>query len=46
MKAIEQTLSAPGEGDDIMELTRDYLEMKRDLDARTEEWESLYVNFS
>ena len=45
MKAIEQTLSAPGEGDDIMELTRDYLEMKRDLDARTEEWESLYVNF-
>ena len=46
MKSIEQVLSAPSEGDDIMELTREYLENKRDLDARTEEWESLYVNFS
>ena len=38
MKAIEAVLSAPGEGDDIMELTREYLELKRDSDAWTEEW--------
>ena len=38
MKKIEDILSAPGPGDDIMELTREYLEAKRDLDAKTEEW--------
>ena len=38
MKQIEAVLSAPGPGDDIMELTREYLERKRSLDARTEEW--------
>ena len=38
MKAIEGILSAPSEKDDIMELTREYLELKRDLDARTDEW--------
>jgi len=43
MGEIEKVLSAPKEGDDIMELTRDYLEAKRDLDAWTQEWESLYV---
>lgn len=41
MKSIEFVLSAPGEGDDIMELTREYLELKRDLDAKTQEWERL-----
>ena len=41
MKDIESVLSAPGEGDDIMELTRSYLEYKRDLDAKTEEWSEL-----
>ena len=41
MKDIEAVLSAPGEGDDIMELTRSYLEYKRDLDAKTEEWGEL-----
>ncbi len=41
MKEIESVLAAPKEGDDIMELTREYLELKRDLDARTEEWGAL-----
>ena len=41
MKKIEAVLSAPGEGDDIMELTREYLELKRDLDTKTQEWERL-----
>ena len=41
MGAIEAILSAPGEKDDIMELTREYLECKRDLDAKTDEWGSL-----
>ena len=41
MKEIESVLAAPTEQDDIMELTRAYLECKRDLDAKTEEWGSL-----
>lgn len=41
MKAIEIILAKPGEGDDIMELTREYLELKRDVDAYMEEWISL-----
>ena len=41
MKEIEKVLSNPGERDDIMELTRAYLEEKRSLDNKTEEWESL-----
>jgi len=41
MKEIEGVLSSPKEGDDIYELTRSYLECKRDLDAKTEEWGSL-----
>ena len=41
MGEIERVLSAPGEQDDIMELTREYLECKRDLDAKTDEWGSL-----
>lgn len=35
---IEQKLSNPGENDDIMELTRIYLDNKISLDAKTEEW--------
>jgi ATP-binding cassette subfamily F protein 3 len=41
MKQIEGVLSSPGEGDDVMELTREYLECKRDLDAKTDEWGEL-----
>ena len=41
MGAIEKLLSAPGPGDDVMELTREYLELKRALDADTEEWTNL-----
>ncbi|MCR4860371.1 MAG: ATP-binding cassette domain-containing protein [Bacteroidales bacterium] len=41
MKKIETVLAAPTDKDDIMELTREYLELKRDLDAKTEEWGSL-----
>lgn len=41
MAGIETILSAPSEKDDIMELTRSYLELKRELDAKTEEWGSL-----
>lgn len=41
MKDIEALLSNPGEGVDIMDKTREYLELKRDLDAKTEEWFSL-----
>lgn len=41
MKKIEEVLASPGPADDIMELTRSYLEHKRDLDARTEEWAEL-----
>lgn len=41
MKEIEAVLSAPGPDDDVMDLTRDYLECKRDLDAKTEEWGTL-----
>ncbi len=41
MKEIEALLAAPGKEDDIMELTREYLELKRDVDAKTEEWAGL-----
>ena len=41
MKEIETVLSSPKETDDIMELTRSYLELKRELDARTDEWAEL-----
>ena len=37
----EAVLQDPKEGDDIIELTRSYLECKRDLDARTDEWAEL-----
>ena len=35
---IETLLSAPGEGVDVMELTREYLENKIRLESFTEEW--------
>ena len=41
MKEIEEVLSNPPADCDIMELTREYLECKRDLDAKTDEWGSL-----
>ena len=37
-KEIESILSAPPADADIMELTREYLELKRTLDALTDEW--------
>ncbi len=41
MKEIESVLADPGLDDDIMELTRSYLEHKRELDLKTEEWAGL-----
>ena len=41
MKEIEAVLMNPGPGDDVMELTRTYLEHKRQLDYKMEEWEKL-----
>ncbi len=41
MKEIESVLSNPGPGDDVVELTRSYLENKRELDFKMEEWEKL-----
>ena len=38
LKELEAVLSAPGENDDIMELTRSYLTAKRDLDSCETEW--------
>ena len=40
-KEIESILSAPPADSDIMELTRQYLELKRSLDAKMDEWASL-----
>lgn len=41
MKKIETVLANPGADDDIMELTRSYLELKRESDIKTEEWGKL-----
>ena len=41
MGEIEKILAAPGPDTDIMELTRAYLERKRDLDAKMDEWASI-----
>ena len=38
---IEEVLANPGPDDDIMELTRTYLENKRELDFKMAEWEKL-----
>ena len=41
MAEIEQHLSAPTPEDDIMELTRNYLELKRELDEKMNAWAEL-----
>ena len=41
MAEIEKVLAAPTADADIMDLTRNYLELKRDLDAKMDEWASL-----
>ena len=41
MVEIEKVLAAPTPDVDIMDLTRNYLELKRDLDAKMDEWASL-----
>ena len=41
MAEIEAVLSDPGPDDDIMELTRAYLENKREVDFKMAEWEKL-----
>ena len=41
MAEIEAKLMAPGPEDDVMDLTRAYLENKRELDFKMEEWEKL-----
>ena len=41
MAEIEAVLSNPGSEDDVMELTRAYLENKRELDFKMAEWEQL-----
>ena len=41
MSEIEAVLTNPGPGDDVIELTRAYLENKRELDFKMAEWEKL-----
>ena len=41
MAEIEAKLMNPGPGDDVMDLTRAYLENKRELDYKMEEWSEL-----
>ena len=41
MSEIEAKLMNPGPEDDVMDLTRAYLENKRELDYKMEEWEQL-----
>ena len=41
MKEIEAKLMNPGPDDDVMDLTRAYLENKRELDFKMDEWEKL-----
>ena len=41
MKEIEGVLAAPSPSDDYMELTREFLELKRELDTKTDEWAEL-----
>ena len=41
MAEIEAKLTNPGPEDDVMDLTRAYLENKRELDYKMEEWEKL-----
>ena len=41
MAEIEKKLANPGNNDDILDLTREYLELQRDRDAFMEEWGEL-----
>ena len=41
MAEIEAKLMTPGPDDDIMDLTREYLENKRELDYKMDEWSEL-----
>ena len=41
MAEIEAKLMNPGPEDDVMDLTRDYLDNKRELDYKMEEWSEL-----
>ncbi len=41
MAEIEAKLMSPGPEDDVMDLTREYLENKRELDYKMEEWSDL-----
>ena len=41
IKQIEDLLSAPPDGTDIMSKTQEYLELKQQLDVKTEEWFAL-----
>ena len=41
LAGIEKVLANPGEKDDILELTRNYLENKLSLDSMTDEWGAL-----
>ena len=41
MAEIEKKLANPGNNDDILELTREYLEQQRDRDAFFQEWGEL-----
>jgi len=41
MQEIEKILANPGNNDEILDLTREYLEHKRTLDQQTEEWTTL-----
>ena len=41
MSEIEAKLMSPGPDDDVMDLTRAYLENKRELDYKMEEWSEL-----
>ena len=43
MKDLEKVLSNPTAGDDIMELTRTYLESKREQDRLTAEREDIMI---
>ena len=43
MKEIEEKLSAPTPEDDIMELTREYLEQKRELDIKMDQWSQIEI---
>ena len=41
MKDLEHKMTLTTEKDEILELTRSYLECKRDLDFKTEQWGEL-----